>query len=259
MATTNFKAYLIHCITNLHVGSGDAGYGIIDKMVQRDTVTGYPTIHSSSLKGALRKHFETIWTKTDNRISSIFGKEEGDGNNDSGTHVFLNADLLALPVRCTQQQFVLGFDKKLTDFTDSKAENIISKKIFNATLNLNDDKIYGAHGNGFYAEDYLLSCANFMQPFTFNQSIINSQFATFKTEHFEQLTKNLPVLARNKVGENKNLWYEEFVPHQTVFITYIGSSEVNDEFNSNLLDGLIQIGGNASIGQGLCKFHEINF
>jgi CRISPR-associated protein Cmr4 len=44
------KAYLIQCITNLHVGSGDATYGIVDKLVQRDAVYSYPTIHSSSLE-----------------------------------------------------------------------------------------------------------------------------------------------------------------------------------------------------------------
>lgn len=34
-----FKAYFIQCITNMHVGSGDANYGIVDKLVQRDPVT----------------------------------------------------------------------------------------------------------------------------------------------------------------------------------------------------------------------------
>ena len=53
----SFFAYKIDCITNLHVGSGDLNYNIVDNEVERDAVTGYPVIHASGLKGALREHF----------------------------------------------------------------------------------------------------------------------------------------------------------------------------------------------------------
>jgi CRISPR-associated protein Cmr4 len=255
--TTNFKAYLIQCITNLHVGSGDANYGIIDKMVQRDSVTDYPTIHASSLKGALREHFEKKWEKGSNQVNSIFGKETGE--NDSGSHIFLNADLVAIPIRCTQKQFVLSFDKKLADFINTKTSNIVGKKIFSLNIDEKNDKLYGAQGNNFYAEDYSLSGITYENPFCFDQTLIKNQFATFKTDHFENLVKNLPVIARNKVGENKNLWYEEIVPHQSIFLTFIGTSKVESDFDEALTSELIQIGANASVGYGLCKFHEIKF
>ncbi len=258
--TTNFKAYFIQCITNLHVGSGDAGYGIIDKMVQRDPVTKYPTIHASSLKGGLRQHFEKKWGKGSEKVNKVFGTED-QNNNDTGTHTFLNADLIALPVRCTQRQFVHSFDKKMVDFINVKTKNILgeAKNIFKLKVNDGNNLLYGAHGNEFYAEDYQLQGTPFENPFSFNQSLIESQFATFQTSHFEDLVKNLPVLARNKVGDDKNLWYEEFVPHQTIFITFIGNNEENNEFVEALQNDLIQIGGNASVGYGLCKFNLINF
>jgi CRISPR-associated protein Cmr4 len=53
----NSSCYLIHCKTNLHAGSGDTNYGIIDKMVQRDPVTELPCIYSSSLKGSAQGVF----------------------------------------------------------------------------------------------------------------------------------------------------------------------------------------------------------
>lgn len=257
MATT-FKAYFIQCITNLHVGSGDANYGIIDKMVQRDPVTGYPTIHASSLKGALRQHFEDNPTSGVN-VDEVFGKEgKGGDDSESGTHRFLNADLVALPVRCTHQQYALGFDIKLTDFINQKSNNILNKSVFSLSFDEKKDSIYGV-SEETYAEDFLLKPENFQNPFTFNQHLIQKQFATFQTNHFETLTNNLPVIARNKVGENKNLWYEEIVPHQTIFLTFIGSPEENSTFNSTLTTDLIQIGANTSVGYGLCKFHEIIF
>ena len=98
------NAYLIQCITNLHVGSGDANYGIIDKLVQRDTVYNYPTIHASSLKGALREHFERLWGENDTKIIDVFGKKTNDDDDaQSGNCNFLNADLMALPVRCCRK------------------------------------------------------------------------------------------------------------------------------------------------------------
>lgn len=255
--TVTFKAYLIQCITNLHVGSGDTNYGIIDKMVQRDPVTEYPTIHASSLKGALREHFEQKWGKDDEKVNAVFGTETGE--NESGTHIFLNADLVALPVRCTQRQYALGFDKKLVDFVNTKSGNILGKKIFSISVDETSDKLFGVSGSGYYAEDYELRSEPFDNPFSFDQEIINHQFATFQTSHFEQLVKNLPVVARNKVGEDKNLWYEEIVPHQTVFLTFIGSNQGNTAFDKVLTSGLIQIGANATVGYGLCKFHPVNF
>jgi CRISPR-associated protein Cmr4 len=61
----NFKihSYLIECLSNLHVGSGDANYDVIDKKVQRDPVTNLPCIHSSGIKGAFREYFDQIFPK----------------------------------------------------------------------------------------------------------------------------------------------------------------------------------------------------
>lgn len=46
----------IQTITNLHIGSGE-GLGVIDMPVQRERITGYPVIPSSSLKGVLREEY----------------------------------------------------------------------------------------------------------------------------------------------------------------------------------------------------------
>lgn len=37
------------CLTNMHVGDGEENYSIIDKMVERDPVTKYPSIIFNSL------------------------------------------------------------------------------------------------------------------------------------------------------------------------------------------------------------------
>jgi CRISPR-associated protein Cmr4 len=251
---TIFKPYLIECITNMHAGSGDTQYGIIDKQVQRDPVTEYPTIHASSLKGALREHCKQNWNdKQMETISEIFGSETDD--NKPGTHKFLNADLVALPIRCTHNQYVMAFDGVIIDTVNTKSQKIISQNVLENSLT-DTDTFYGGVANAF-AEDYLLAVAAYKEPVLKKANFLGKAFATLKQSNFKQLAKNLPVLARNRVGDDKNLWYEEIVPHKTTFITYIGCSLDSDLFNTTLTNDLIQIGANASIGYGICKFYAL--
>ena len=46
------ELYFIRAISNMHVGSGDINYDIIDRQVQKDPIEGIPVIHASGLKGA---------------------------------------------------------------------------------------------------------------------------------------------------------------------------------------------------------------
>lgn len=48
------KLYRLTCLTNLHMGSGEANYEVIDLEVERDPVLGEPTMNASGVKGALR-------------------------------------------------------------------------------------------------------------------------------------------------------------------------------------------------------------
>jgi CRISPR-associated protein Cmr4 len=253
---TTFKPYLIECITNMHAGSGDTQYGIIDKQVQRDLVTEYPTIHASSLKGALREHCKQNWTESKDaeKISEIFGSETDD--NKPGTHKFLNADLVALPIRCTHNQYVMALDTVIIEMVNAKAQKIIGQNIIESSF-ADADTFYGGVANA-YAEDYLLNVATYKEPILKKANSLGNGFATLKQANFKQLAKNLPVLARNRVGEDKNLWYEEIVPHKTTFVTYIGFNADNDLFNKTLTNDLIQIGANASIGYGICKFYALH-
>jgi len=60
------------------------------------------------------------------------------------------------------------------------------------------------------------------------------------------------------------LWYEEIVPHQSRFITFVSVPEVEgvenyfEVFNNELTNSLVQVGANGSIGYGLCRFELLN-
>jgi len=261
------EVYLIQCITNLHVGSGDANYGIIDKLVQRDTVYNYPTIHASSLKGALRERFEKIWKDNLNYVEDIFGKKtNSDTEAGSGNCNFLNADLLALPVRCSHKQFALTLCPQSIGFINGKAKMLTESEILRmpttidrlftnenpvGDIFLEDDSIQRAgHSeliNGWTTKDF--------NPF-------KKQYAIVEDSKYDTYAADLPVVARNRLDENRNLWYEEVVPHQSVFITYFIPNATVDsnafaDFEKNLSEKNFQVGANSSVGYGLCKFHKL--
>jgi CRISPR-associated protein Cmr4 len=51
------ELYKITTLSNLHVGSGEINFDVIDNQVQRDAISNLPNINSSSLKGAFSENF----------------------------------------------------------------------------------------------------------------------------------------------------------------------------------------------------------
>jgi CRISPR-associated protein Cmr4 len=313
--SNSFNAYFIQCITNMHVGSGDANYGVVDKLVQRDTITQHPTIHPSSLKGALREHFENEWiyplfdfskinkpfkkvleqiskekTKKQEQqnfefldtflkdktqkakaleeirnIERIFGKEALDNDSQTGDFKFLGADLVALPVRCNFQQFVLGVNQTQLQLLNQKAKLLTDNLLFKNTKKDNTF-FYQANqpGNQLFAEDTEITSKLAFEPIVALPTeliALNSKYASFNDGLYTGISNDLPVIARNTIedGTSQNLWYEQVVPHQSIFLTFIaGSGTLLDKFESTLKSTVVQIGGNATIGYGLCKFYKIS-
>jgi CRISPR-associated protein Cmr4 len=90
----------IYVETSLHAGSG-SGLGAVDLPIQRERVTGYPMVQSSSLKGRLRAECtERVPTAQAQMIEKIFGPdEEGRGHEFAGAFCPGDARLLLFPVR----------------------------------------------------------------------------------------------------------------------------------------------------------------
>ncbi|MCX6279668.1 MAG: type III-B CRISPR module RAMP protein Cmr4, partial [Bacteroidetes bacterium] len=281
--SNTFNAFFIQCITNMHVGSGDANFGIVDKLVQRDTVTDFPTIHSSSLKGALREHFEKEWIhpnfdydkikmpfnkilekvaiefekkvnersfdflteylkdgieisavlKVIKKVEAIFGKEANGSDSETGEFKFLGADLVSLPVRCNFQQYVLGVNKTQINYLNKKAELLTNEKLFNIVDEANK-LLYIANVPDYelFAEDIKIEDANKAAYAAFLKAscglkCFDTKYASFNSGSFKSIAKDLPVIARNCIedGTSQNLWYEEVVPHESVFVTFIATTE----------------------------------
>ncbi|KGN75942.1 CRISPR-associated protein Cmr4 [Porphyromonas gulae] len=222
--------YVIRCLTNMHVGKGDATYEVVDKCVQRDVTTGVPCIYSSSLKGALRQFFSKQgFTELDYVFGADVNRDKKNNSNENneeehsiGNFTFFQANLLAYPVQTTQEgaTYILKTNKTLQEPITELANLLSAPSNIEALLPKGIEK-------------------------------------DLSNEALEQL----PVIARNKLenGKSENLWYEEVVPAESRFVFFVSydNEEIFAKFDKIIQEKVIQIGANGSIGYGFCKITNL--
>ena len=270
------KCYILKCLTNLHAGSGDSGMGIIDKMIQRDAITELPVIYASSLKGAFREYFEEGPEKNllEPISQNIFGSRAGNNENESvslkGTHVFHEAQLLGIPLGCNKAPYYIITSKINLKSWLKKAkmlgivieESLISEINSLPSENAMAPKILGHAIPELYIGEFE-NVSNISGEFIKLKELLGSNILLLNHNDFKEQCSdyNLPVIARNNLenGESKNLWYEQIVPHETIFIFYtLTMSELTeDRFYNGINSKVVQIGANSSLGYGYCEINKL--
>lgn len=265
------KFFLIENLTPMHVGSGEANFGIVDNLVQRDVLTDYPTIHASSLKGALKEFFkEGIGVEKTGFIKYIFG-EEGKEQTYPGNVRFFESYLLALPLRAQKVPYVMALSKNSLMQLVGMMKNMKKeyRKLIDFVQDLDETKTYANIDTE--VEDCNIEANTNMQ--VLQELLEEEHIAILPEELFKEYLKELPVIARNQLenGVSKNLFYEEVVPRKSRFFTLFSFPTIlngYDEkdianYTKEFLDTITQtellphIGANASIGYGVCRFKEI--
>lgn len=91
----------------LHCGAGE-GLGGIDRPIIRETPTAFPIIQPPTIKGVLRRSFETIWSgpPESSYVLELFGPKPGRGAEHAGAISFGEGQMLAFPVRSLRGLFV---------------------------------------------------------------------------------------------------------------------------------------------------------
>lgn len=257
--------YKMHCLTNQHVGSGDAGYSVIGNEVEKDIVLGTPTIHASGVRGSYRAYFKHKGVKEET-ILEWFGSDIKDSQKDQrgsqpGRLRFLAANLLARPVRVSKGNvaYVLATTRSLL----KTYAQLCRQFGFSAPQFLAELAALSMEKNYFFSKDAakvekVEECV--VQPVTTGCAALQRFFAklfpqesvvVLKEEEFQAI--ELPVVARNQLddGTSVNLWYEEVVPHESVFynIVLAHTGDLNT-FDQEIHSKVIQFGGNASVGCG---------
>ena len=259
--------YQIEAITNLHVGSGEANFGVVDKLVQKDAATGFPNINASGIKGALRELLDvqvqhsqmTVEEKKKEkkRIEVIFGSKPNDPDSrEAGLFRFFDAYLLGMPVRSDKTPFLMGTCPRLIQdyirfcrlFGHSLDEKMIdtAEHLLNQVEDSNKEDeerplVFTNEYEGTLIEDFEKGARYFQidkeQTATIDWlvTLLGGPMVLFTDQTFMRLCDedHLPVMARNNLTEkHRNLWYEQVLPRFSrlyFFVMMTDSSKPNEK------------------------------
>lgn len=254
--------WFIKAETNLHVGNENtSSVGLIDKEIQRDVLTGIPCINSSSLKGAMNEYATSEANLSAEARLAIFGVDRGNGIKETqkGGCLFFDAQLLLLPVQDDIKLYRLVTCKEVLD----RYVSLLGKMGIRCSYEDLVEVLVKCGEGHFDKKNGIVECP---------------QFEEFCSDD------DLPVIARNSQMGAGNLWYEQVLPHKSVFgtlLVYPASVEVtikdsskSDPVNKNVEtktvsidmaeainktfdNKVVQIGANATIGYGYCSFIKV--
>lgn len=289
-----YQMYIIEALTNMHVGSGETHFGVIDNLIQRHPVTKIPIIHSSGIKGSLREFFENMNGFDKNHIRVLFGGSINISVSDTksgldfepGHLIFFEAQLLTLPLRasenvyysCTSVPVLLDYLEQLDNFLNAEKKTKDLKSWLENLQFEDKDFIYFEGSNNLEIEDYtngkkINNVDNSIKGALQNLCRIDiKKLAIFDKDIFTRIcTDSIPVIARNQIkddGTSGNLFYEEILPRKSTLFMIIGydaylnndGKTAKGDFEKVIKNNsyMFQFGANYSIGYGFSKLHQIN-
>ena len=261
------RLILLHALTPLHVGTGQA-VGNVDLPIAREKATGFPIVPASAFKGVLRDNFNNqSWA------TQAFGDADR-----AGAWVFTDLRILCLPVRsffgvfayATCPLILQRLQRHAQVFGIKGFENL-SVEVQGADIALASNSALGK-GNKVYLEDLDLTAkqspeadavantiAEKLLPnserryFTERFAVVSNDVFTFLSETATEVVARVRLEDATKTVASGGLWYEEAVPAEAIFYGFVGATSAEPSLASLQIDQLLQIGGDATIGRGLCK------
>ena len=290
----NHRLLTVHCLSPLHCGSGQGVAGI-DLPVIRERHTGWPLIPGSSMKGVLRDAFrsqkvggDADKANADGKTIALFGPEPrgAEGELGLGALVLGDAVLLAFPVRslvgvfawctCPMALSRIGRLPGGEELARLELPSVVDDDI------LCDESLI-AHDKKVILEDHALTQKNlpegfidYLKPLWTSSAqpmlikhiaIISDTLFSWFAKHATQVEARIALDPATKTVNDGQLFYEETVPPETVFMAPIaaenarhikadktlGQAEAALDALKDLTDGkTLQFGGKATIGRGQC-------
>lgn len=291
MADTQAVDTGLYTLTPTHVGTGRAA-DAVDLPVMREEHTRHPLLPSTALKGVMRDHFERAMGRDSGQVKKLFGPPPPKRNESSealerGDLIFTDAHLLAFPVRSLSAAFywvtcplVIERWRRLRRVWSLAVVGPVPEGRVTATF---------AHPGALVLEDHVLGAdalASGPNPELkvvaevwgkllpaddgIAQKLVDRLVCLRDTDFSHLVQRCTSVQARIQLTEGKttdkwrdeqgkehegNLWYEESLPPDCLFSALIaGRNGTAAQVVTQLGEPgtRVQIGGNESVGQGIC-------
>lgn len=286
----------LHALTGVHPGGGTA-LGVVDLPVQRERHTQWPMIAGSSLKGVLRDACrQSLGDRPDGKVllHAAFGPETDNASDFAGALAFTDARLLAFPVRSLRGVFAwttcpavlarFARDAKLLAGSGSvppdppkvaRGKAACSKA---SDLLIDNDKLlleefeFHRSGEDGGAASWLAGRAITDQAtaerLRRNLVVLDDDDFTHFARHATEVIARIGLDYETRTARGKALFYEEFVPPETLFYSVAFATDSrNEQLQCNAAEMLkvlhentppvLQIGADQTIGKGLCAIRII--
>jgi len=273
------RAFLVHALSSLHAGTGQAAE-IIDLPIARMQATGIPFVPGSSLKGVLRDARSA--GAEPEKIEAAFGPSDDPGKH-SGALVVGDARLLALPVQCFRGTFawitsplLLALAKRDLNGASNLPVPVVDSReartpggsacVYEDRIYLNDLDLQARQ------DDDAATWAHWLAPiaspgtdiFTKRFVIVDDETMAFLAETATQVDARVRIDGKTRTVAKGALWLEESLPSETLLIGVLaadrsrraGVNMTPDEVLDFVLSEeiVVQVGGKASIGRGRCRW-----
>ncbi len=282
----------IHAQTPLHPGSGTA-LGTVDLPVQRERHTQWPVIPGSTLKGILRdasRPADGTGAARDDWLAA-FGPETDEADKHAGALSLTDARILAFPVRSLKGVFAwvtcpavlerLSRDAKLAQADGAglqvPAATAKDKALCpqNSPLLVDGNKLVleefefertgDADGVAQWIADHAFGNEDEFTRDRFKTHLVvlhDDDFTHF-VRHATEVVARVGLDYERKTVRSGALFYEEFLPAETLFYSVVLASPSRREGNGKSardilgylrekMPRVLQIGGDETIGKGLC-------
>jgi CRISPR-associated protein Cmr4 len=280
----------IHAQTSLHPGSGTA-LGTVDLPVQRERHTQWPVIPGSSLKGILRDACRPPASNAEAREDwlAAFGPETAEADKHAGALSLTDARILAFPVRSLRGVFAwitcsavlerLQRDLRLGQ-SDVNAFRLPTGPGKDKALCRQNSPLL-VDGNKLVLEEFEFECtgdADEVATWVSKRAVadnttenrlkdhlvvLHDDDFTHFVRHATEVVARIALDYERKTVKGTALFYEEFLPAETLFYSVVlasasrreGHGKSASEILKYLRDNLppiLQIGGDETIGKGLC-------
>jgi CRISPR-associated protein Cmr4 len=278
------RAYLIHALSPLHAGTGQAA-DIIDLPIARMRSTGTPIVPGSSVKGVLRDSFRG--RGQDDKLWAIFGPPTEDAAEHAGALVVGDARLLALPVRSFKGTFAWVTSPLLLHLAKRDLGNVAdvppnvpdpgderSALVTETSCNRHEETLYleeldlpaSANSDVDRWASFWAARVSPDSPHVFEKrfAVVDDETMTYLWETATQVDARVRIDPESRTVAKGALWYEESLPPESVLIGVLAaqrSMRRGVELTPTAIldaalqgDHMLQFGGKATVGRGRCRF-----
>lgn len=284
----------LHALSPLHAGTGQ-GVGAIDLPIAREKATGIPIIPGSTLKGVLRANFEgddatkigVFGPETDNASAHAGSAQFTDlrllalpVRSLSGTFAWVTSPLLLRRLQRDCAMADTAFDESIPEVPEESI-CLIPESGSKLTMTLDGD------ANQVMMEDLRLSAhleaavdtlADRLKVWVYDGDsawqayfkkrlcIVHDDVLGFLLDTAMEITPHIRLDDEKKTVARGALWYEETLPVETLLVglaivqkveqSGVGVDKVREAV-ADVTRTPLQVGGNATVGRGLCRLRFV--